>query len=362
MTPVRENVDVSVRLNRRLAFARVALLAAALVACAASRAAAQTGAAAGDGPQFEHGFTDFYRAPWSLPTATTAVEAAELNARWKALGEELRSTESEFAGTYTAEGAMRSSYLRWAPSGGFVYLYVYEHLSVIDFSYGKVSVTPTAVFFAVERERKSGEGGVNESGRTPPRWVPARWKLLNYLVPEGRVADFGRYVAGFGVYNDFNGPCCEFAPFLTSGPKAAAQASFDDPVIPAPYARLMRRPVEATVRFVGRRRVVKSYGLEGELYSQSFGRASLTPVRIDAGRGRGARPGMLFRIVGAPQGQYLKIVRVRAAYSEGVLIRQVDEDGSETFYEFETSPDEPRQRPYPPVKVGARVTTSPAVY
>ena len=342
--------------KRLRASLRAALFAAALLACAYSSAAAQT-ADADEREQFESGYEDTNKT-WHLPSGTTKKEAASLNARWKALGEELKSDACEFAGTYLSGGETRRSLLRWAPGGGFVFLYVYENFSVLDFSYGKVSVTPTAVVFNVERERK-GLGGGSAQGRTPRRWVAARWRTANYLVPEGEVAEFGEYVGGFDEYNDFNGPCCEFAPFLSSAARRDALKSFEEPSLPAPYARLMRGPIEAKIKSVGRRRVVKDYGMEGEFYGQWFERASLTPVTIDAGRNRRVRRGLLFRIVGSPYGQYLKIVRVRPSSSEGVIIRSVDDDGLETFYDSEDGRSEPQKKVYPPVNVGARVTTSP---
>lgn len=337
-------------------FAALAVLFA--FACASPRAAAQ-GSADDEREQFEHGFEGVRGTTWHLPSGTTKAEAAALGARWKALGEELKTTADEFAGTYRAEGPMRGSFLRWAPGGGFVYLYVYEHFSVLDFSYGKVEVTPTALVFTVEREQRGDKP--DPPRPTPRRWVAARWRTTNYLIPEKDVANFGLYVGGFGQYNDFNGPCCEFAPFMSSEPRRDPQKSFEEPLVPAPYARLMRSPVEATITAVGRKRVVKDYGMDGELYGQSFGKASLTPVTINAGRGRGLKPGLLLRLVGEPEGQYLKLTRVLASRSEGVVIRQVYDDG-ESYSEFPTGGGEPQRKIYPPVKVGTRVTSAPITY
>lgn len=350
MTPVGSHV----RGGRTAARARLraALVAAALVACAFARASAQTGT---DERLFDFD-PDLHR-PWHLPEETTREEAAALNARWKALGEELKSDPGEFAGTYFDGGDTRHSYLRWAPGGGFVYLYVYEHFAVLDFSYGRVEVTPTAVVFEVERERREVDAEKRPRA-TPRRWVAARWRLRNYLVPEADVAEFGAYVGGFRQYNDFNGPCCDFTPFFRAEPRRAPGKSFGVPEVPAPYARLMRRPVEATITSVGRRRVVKEFGLEGELYSQRFERASLTPVTFGAGRASGLKAGMLLRLADEPGGQYLKVTRVRAAHSEGVLVRDVDEDGRETFYDF-AGGGGPVRKDFPPVRVGARVTSAP---
>lgn len=332
---------------------RAACVAAVLVACAFARAAAQTEA--------DHLLFDFdpdLRRPWHLPVETTREESAALNARWKAIGEELKSGPGEFAGTYGDEGAMRNTYLRWAPGGGFVYLYVYEHFAVLDFSYGRVEVTPTAVVFEVERERL-GAASARQPSPMPRRWVAARWRLTNYFVPEKEIAGFGTYVGGFDRYNDFNGPCCDFTPFLRAEPRRAPEKSFDVPEVPAPYARLMRRPIEARITSIGRRRVVKNFSLEGEIYGHLFQTAWLTPVTVGAGRASGLKPGMLLRLADEPGGQYLKVKRVRASRSDAVLIREVDDDdGRATFYDFGGG-GVPTRKDFPPVRVGARVTTAP---
>lgn len=350
MTPLGSHVKRRQTAGR--ARLRAALVAAALVACAFARASAQTEA---DERLFV--FDPDLQRPWRLPEETTREEAAALNARWKAIGEELKSAPGEFAGTYFDGGDTRHSYLRWSPGGGFVYLYAYEHFAVLDFSYGRVEVTPTAVVFEVERERR-GAASVRQPSPTPRRWVAARWRLTNYLVPEKDVAEFGAYVGGFGPYNDFNGPCCDFTPFYRAKPRRAPGESFDVPEVAAPYARLMRRPVVATITSLGRRRVVKDFGLKGEIYSQWFERASLTPVTLSAGSASGLKAGMLLRLADEPGGQYLKVTRVRAARSEGVLIRDIDEDGRETFYDFADGGG-PTRKDFPPVRVGARVTSAP---
>lgn len=330
-------------------------VAAFLAACAVSRAAAHPhGGAARE--RFEHGFEGYE--PWYLPEAVGKREAEALNSRWKALAGELKSTADEFAGDYKEFGAMRHTYLRWAPGGGFVYLYVYEHYAVLGFSYGKVTVTPSEIVFTVEREERAS----GRAAGVPRRWIAARWRDSNYLIPAKDIADFGNYVGGFEEYNDFNGPCCEFAPFLSDRARRDAGKDFERPSVPRRYARFMRRPIEAAVRFVGRKRVVENFGLQGTLYGRHFDKASLTPVRIDAGRRHGVRPGLLFRLVGAPEGQYLLIRRAGPASSDGVVVKQVDDDGSETYYDFNSGAGGPERKVYPPVKVGTKVTTSPATY
>jgi hypothetical protein len=170
------------------------------------------------------------------------------------------------------------------------------------------------------------------------------------------MTNFGDYVAGFGVYNDFNGPCCEFIPFLINDAKADPRVKSERVVVPTAYEFFLKQPVEATIKYVGRRRVVKDYGSEGELYGHLHSRASLTTVRINAGQNQGVKRGMLFRLVNIPRdfAQYLKITRVGAAFSEGVVVRDVDDDGKETYYD-----DAQQRKTFSPVVAGTKVTTSP---
>ena len=330
--------------------ARFSVLFASTVLLMALAAVAEAQTEQG-GERWESGVSN---SSWSLPEAPKE-ELDALKSRWKAIEDELKTTTNEFAGTYRDGGDMRGNVLRWAPQSGFVYAYVYEWLDVIDFSYGKVTVTPTEIIFTVEREQRT-ENFNNQRRTTPLRWVAARWKLNNYLIRADEMTNFGNYVAGFGAYNDFNGPCCDFIPFLVSDAKADPRLKDERAVVPKEYEFFLKQPIEAKILHVGHRRIVKDYGSEGELYGHLHLRASLTTVRINAGQHQGVKRNMLFRLVNVPRdsAQYLKITRVGAAFSEGVVVRDVDDDGKETYYD-----DAQQKRAFLPVVAGTKVTTSP---
>ena len=83
-------------------------------------------------------------------------------------------------------------------------------------------------------------------------------------------------------------------------------------------------------------------------------RAVLIPVRIGAGRADGVKPNMLFRLVGEPDySQYLQVTRVGRKTASGYVVRDVSSDWQETYRDHETDQD----RPLPPDRVGAKVTT-----
>ena len=111
--------------------------------------------------------------------------------------------------------------------------------------------------------------------------------------------------------------------------------------------------------FGGQKELTSNYHLEGELYGNLFPKASLTPVTISAGKANGVKRKMLFRLLAQPGPQYLKITHVRTNTATGVIIRDVDDDGLERFFDNDTQSEPPQKRNFLPIRVGAKVTTSP---
>jgi hypothetical protein len=288
--------------------------------------------------------------PYRISINASDVGAHELIKRWNEIGYELDTSKNRFAGTYEKRG-YRGYFLRWSPAKGFVYVFHSEGLSIIDFSYGKVQETPDAIVFLPEREMKETFRGRRLI--TPREWISITAGKEAFLVPKQELRSFGRYVAGFDEYNDFNGPCCEFSPFFTKTenlPKASLTSTVS---VAQRYQSAIKRPITARIVFVEERKVVTNYGLEGRLYSQLFPRASLLPVTINAGRNVGVRNNMLFKLVDQPGEQYLKITQTAKNRALGVVIRNVDENNKEVWH------DGSKETPFPPIKIGTRVTTSP---
>jgi len=77
---------------------------------------------------------------------TSDPEVRILISRWDAIGAKLSTTTNPSSGTYEKSG-YRGYFLRWSPEKGFIYVYHSEGLSIIDFSYGKVTVTSEGVVF-----------------------------------------------------------------------------------------------------------------------------------------------------------------------------------------------------------------------
>lgn len=288
--------------------------------------------------------------PYRISINASVVGAHELIKRWDEIGQELDAGKSRFDGTYEKRG-YRGYFLRWSPAKGFVYVFHSEGLSIIDFSYGRVWETHEAIVFVPEREMKETFRG--EKLITPREWIPITAGKEVFLVPKQQLENFGKYVAGFDEYNDFNGPCCDFSPFFTKNETLTKASATSRVTISPEYQSAIKRPITAQIVFIGERKVVTNYGLEGKLYSQLFPTASLLPVTINAGRNVGVRRNMLFKLVDQPDEQYLKITRTARSSASGVVIRNVEEKNTEVWH------DGSKETSFPPVKIGARVTTSP---
>ena len=60
-------------------------------------------------------------------------------------------------------------------------------------------------------------------------------------------------------------------------------------------------------------------------------------------------------------GQVLEIIRVNEKTSEGIVLRELDKNGKETYEDWDINLKENIIKPYPPLKAGIKITTSPVV-
>ena len=289
--------------------------------------------------------------PFRIEVDRQNPEVRALLERWDRIGDETRNI------TYQKSG-YRGWLLRWAPRAGFVYVYHSEGLSIIDFSYGKVETTSSEIRFIPERDMR--ETFRRNKLRTPLTWVAAQSPQLKFMIPKNEIESFGQYMAGLHDYNDFNGPCCEFDPFFVSTvPTGELVLSVLPIVVPEDYERFMKRPITGRIVSIGKRRIVKSYGLEGQLYSHHFAESSLTPIAIDVGKIHGLRKNMLLRFVGDQfnmPSQYIQVTSVGRETAAAVLIRDVDDRNHESYI---VNPESGQRISFPPIQPGMQVTTSP---
>lgn len=274
------------------------------------------------------------------------ADKARLLNLWNEIGDDLQHHPHALAGTYVKGGYSAGYFLRWTLNKGFVVIPYFDQNLIGDFGFGTVTVDHDGeVIFETTRQLVGGRG----LDRMPKRWVP----IGKYLVPVDSIKEFGLFQAGLGIYNEFNGRCCEFSPAFLAHRIDQEHVPFDYPVT-AKYLRFIKKPVDARIVWLGKLKKVKKWGFQGKLYGESLEDVVLVPVRIDAGLANGVRSNMLLRIVGEPDFyQYLHITKVKLKTATGFVVRDTT-DGVETYHDSETD----TRKPLPPVQIGTRVTTS----
>jgi len=336
---------------------------------------------------------------WWLDRETFS-DVEKLNAAilWKSIGEANAQGEGDArAGDYFRGGDTAGTYMRWSPRAGFVIADVNKcEARVRAIIYGRVEVTPTVVNFIPEFYKvppRKREGEEPPQARTPPEvisYVPVEWRGERLLISEDEMGDFGDYLAGLGDYN--GRPAFiydEFTNFFSRRETRPAQAdatesadsvdadgsgaddpgtddnSGDDdteesapyapPVVPPGYERFLKKPVEATVTAVGRRSLKRDYSLDLTYNSIQYDRASVTRVTLSAGTAQGIKDKMVFRVTEPDEGDTVIVLRAGEHESEAVVVRELDECGAETFYDY----GKERERKHSKVAAGWKLTTSP---
>jgi hypothetical protein len=307
---------------------------------------------------WENGVTEHW---WLSSDDFKAEEATTAIARWNQIG--AAKDAETWAGDYFRGGDTHGTYMRWSPSAGFVIARVDKCAArVMGIVYGRVEATPTLVQFFPELDKESagthgGHQGVATQTAAAPRavlrFVPIEWRGERLLVAENRMEEFGDYVAGLGDYNRLDGfLTLEYTVFFTRSGKGSADDGAP-PVVPPGYERFIKQPIEARVTSVGRKVLKSDYTIEVEHASQTFARASVTRVMIDAGTEQGVKDGMVFRVKQPDEGDTVLVLRAGPRTSTAIVVRDIDEHGAEFFYD-----EESRELRRSKVARGWRLTTS----
>jgi hypothetical protein len=260
-------------------------------------------------------------------------EAQILKTRWQAIGEELKTTNNPYAGTYSKFG-YRGWYLRWSPSNGFVYIFHSEDIDIIDYSYGKVEVKDSEITFIPEREMKTEFRDVKL--KTPKFWI----SIGSNLISKNEIKDFANYLSGLDKYNNWECDCAAF--FSKSSPKNSPKY-----IIPKQYEHLFKPPIEGKITFVGKPKIIDRNG---------FGPLFNTPVKVNLGKNQGIKKDFSFRLFfGDGNARKIDIVQVYYSYSIGFITDSWDMKTQKypTYYDSESN----KEKPFPPIRIGTKVTT-----
>lgn len=303
--------------------------------------------------------------PWWFPDSVPKEEIRKVIRLWESIAKDnQQSSGGEWAGDYFVGGETHGSYMRWSPESGFVIASVNKcEAKVEEFSYGKAMNLSPVIQFTTEQTISSGHShGGGHSIQGAINFVPVRYRGERILIAEDEMPDFGDYVAGLGNYNvalsisDIFG-----SPFFYKLDQNAAvePAAGGSVVVPQGYEKFLKKPVEAVIAKVNKRVVKSEFNYEspsGAAISYAVTHTapvSVTSITLDAGSAAGIKRGMVLRAVGT--GDEVIITRAYPHTSAGIIVRSLDDKGRETFYDNEAE----RERVYPRVKAGWKVTTSP---
>jgi len=315
---------------------------------------------------WENGLTESW---WLSSADYTAADAVNAVARWKNIGQDQTTRENAWAGDYFRGGDTHGTYFRWSPKAGFIMAHVDKcQARVMGVTYGKVELLPDVILFYPEFDKAAAKPHGHSHPLTQEvkvmKFVPIEWNGSRILVAEGEMADFGDYIAGLGKYNfsdftyfyqtEFFAKSGERIETDQSNALVEKPAATGGPRLPRTYQHFLKHPIEATVISVGARRVRKTYSYENQdgTGASYYEPISLTAVKINAGTTQGLRRGMFMRVAEPDEGDEIRLTHVGKLTSNGIIIRDLGDDRSEVFFEFD------KTRPHSKVAVGWKLTTS----
>lgn len=332
------------------------LLIAVLINACAVAAAAQTDPYT----RWENGISE----AWWFAETMPREEVAAMQTRWTLIAAENEAAPSDsWAGDYFVGGETHGSYLRLSSRGGYVLLKVNKCAAQVeDFSYGKASLSPARVQLTPERPMRPHDPNAHAHGsrHMDHNFVPVTFRGERLLVGENEMSNFGDYVAGLGKFNEhvfiyYVFSTSFFSRMGKQGEQAATEAeTAATPVLPPGYEHFLKQPITGRILSVGARAVRRNYTYESPSGSSEWHEiASVTSVTVNVGTAHGAKKGLQLNVLNTDE--VVRLTRVGKTSSAGIIIRSLDDNRRETYYDNETE----QERVYPPVAAGWELTTSP---
>lgn len=297
------------------------------------------------------------RMSWAV--GLSEEDRLKMESLWKEIGEDLKDDKNPFAGTYGKTGYGSGYFLRWSVNKGFILIPYFDQNLIVDFSYGKVEITKDSEIILIPQKEMQGNG--RELKITPRIWIPV--KNGEFIIPKDQIAFFGNYYGGFGEFNGFprKRNCDECGTFARrmSDNQMNVENTF---IAPPNYLKFIKQPIEAQITYIGKKRI--SFDVTASCCGFEE-KSSALSVKINAGRKQGVTRGLLFLLVddGDDFSQVLKVTRVGEKTSEAIIFRVLDKNGKETYdgEEYDSKSESYNKIPFPPIRIGTKVTTSPIV-
>lgn len=280
-------------------------------------------------------------------------DAIDAEIKFKEIKAELLEIkEDDWFGSYTPipESELGGFHLILAPRAGFIRYYVYTCLPELrSLNFGEIVDEPSAVWTKPIYSLNSRRPVEN-----PTKYVKVKWGTRRLLIPEKYLAEYLDQITGFYVEpatEDENDSEERFTVWTnTSDPEKPLSGL---PILPKEYQHLLRSPINAKVISIGKRTIKKFEEISEEDKYAPARTESQTVVKINVGSQNGVKIGMNFRILKTDES--LKIIHVSRTASVGIIVRELDENGQETYYNSEAG----EEQKYPKATVGWVITSAP---
>lgn len=215
------------------------------------------------------------------------------------------------------------SLFRLSSNVGFINLYIYTcQPELRSLNYGKILNTPEFIHlfpeFAENSPRKS----------EAVKYIKVKWNDRYYLVEESSLLAFAEKAVGIYVENEehSSGNFQKWSNYWVKGDleKELTEA----PEFPANYKKYQRDAIETKIISVGKRLIEAEKEFGDKSSTRFFQNNAIYPVTIGAGKNKGVKSGMIFKIF--QSGEEVFITKANQNNAVGFIARETD-DGKNDF-------------------------------
>lgn len=223
------------------------------------------------------------------------------------------------------------SQLRLNSQTGYVTFYVYSCMPELrSIDYGKIVNSHDSIQLSSEFKNPSKD---SDSGI----YIKVKWNDRYYLVEEKSLSAFAEKAVGIYAepVDGQNENYQKWARYWVTGDLQKPLTGL--PEFPKKYKELQRLPIEARITSIGKR-TVEEKTFDTKDFYESFSESAWYPVKIDAGKIKGVKPGMKFYIPDIED--ELFIIEVNEKSAIGLIRREIDDNKNDLCLDGDYKPIE----------------------
>lgn len=284
--------------------------------------------------------------------------------QFEKISKDLKTTQSEWEGTYGNGGDTHGNYLHWSEKNGFILLVVNKcNGGPTKIARGRVIKTDTSIQLIPEKVITSTFEHGSHSSRANDykerEFLLVKWQAKNYVIESDSITNFADYTAGLnpetsGIYDE--------GWYYSKVFQESKGTANELPIFPAGYEKYVKKPFKATITSIGKsfRRNKKPVSDESDEYLKDDVKNyedSVTEVKLDLGKSSNISPNIFLRFISENENDYsmrgITITKVFDKYAIGEYVTDVPKKTCQKS-DFETCEAEERR----PLKIGSKVSTT----